>query len=205
MAESMLRELEAINRIVQILKPLQPNERERTLTWIKDYFSHQAEEVNPASNSYPVVTPQEPTQVTKPSAQSDDQITVQSESISTADFQEDSESSIESDYDVEYEEFRNFSEFYEYIAPKTGRQKIATAAWWLEDENGHQPWKTYDVTKLLKSIGKPLRYISSIIAQERKREDPLVEPAAQTDDTHSYGLFRVTEFGKVYVEAKLDE
>ena len=107
------------------------------------------------------------------------------------------------DTDAADDDFATFAEFYAFIAPKTARQKVATAASWLEDDCGLPAWKTYDVTKLLKSIDQPLKFVSGTIQLESKKIDPLVEPIEVEDEEKSFrGQYRLTEYGRAFISGK---
>lgn len=105
--------------------------------------------------------------------------------------------------------FSNFAQLYDCVEPKTARQKVATAAWWLEEAEDYVTWRTFDVTKALKAIGRPLRYISSTINQEQKRDDPLVEQvtpsgdAGQSPTEQSPREFVLTDFGRQFVQGRI--
>lgn len=106
----------------------------------------------------------------------------------------------------EDEWFESFAELYELVAPRTARQKVATAAWWLEECEGRRSWKSSDVSGILDEIERPLRYISTTIAHERQREDPLVERIAGSDGSMGgQGKFHLSQFGRAFVEARVYE
>ena len=102
--------------------------------------------------------------------------------------------------------FSTFSQFYDYINPKTARQKIATAGWWLEEQDGMESWRTFDVTKMLKEIGRPLGYVSGTLNQELRREDPIVDVMARSGESmQSHKAFALSQFGRAFIQGRLGD
>lgn len=120
-------------------------------------------------------------------------------------FEDDAETD-EPQAEFEDEQFESFLQLYELVGPRTARQKVATAAWWLEECEGRESWKSSDVSNMLDDIERPLRYISTTIAHERQREDPLVERMSGSDGSMSgQGKFHLSQFGRAFVEGRVYE
>lgn len=198
MPAHLMPELEAITSAIDLLQPLSPDARSRVLAWLDDYFKHHSdydfstaispapENVN-AENAIAAHNHIEMSQV-------------------SGDEMYSSTSAEEGSLDNYEESFDSFEQFYDYIAPKTARQKVATTGWWLEFEEGQSSWRTFDITKALKNIGRPLRYLSTTITQEKKKDDPLIEQLSKDGDSaQAHGTFRLSEFGRAYVEGNLPE
>ncbi len=198
MPSRLTPELEAIASAMNLLQPLSPDARSRVLTWLDDYFSYHTDVTQPtnvsnvSTNSY---------------AENEIPENNFADIASAEPIEEDSFESSSDTADENYEEtFGSFEQFYDYVAPKTARQKVATAGWWLEFEEGQSSWRTFDVTKALKNIGKPLRYLSTTITQEKKKDDPLIEQLSKDGDSaQAHGTFRLSEFGRAFVEGHLPE
>ena len=194
MSAHLMPELEAITSAIDLLQPLTPDARSRVLAWLDDYFKHHSDyELSP--------TPE--TVKTENAIAAHDQIEMSQVGVDEMY----SSTSIEEEPIENYEEsFDSFEQFYDYIAPKTARQKVATTGWWLEFEEGKASWRTFDITKALKNIGRPLRYLSTTITQEKKKDDPLIEQLSKDGDSaQAHGTFRLSEFGRAYVEGNLPE
>jgi hypothetical protein len=140
MSAHLMPELEAITSAIDLLQPLTPDARSRVLAWLDDYFKHHSDyELSP--------TPE--TVKTENAIAAHDQIEMSQVGVDELY----SSTSIEEEPIENYEEsFDSFEQFYDYIAPKTARQKVATTGWWLEFEEGKASWRTFDITKALKNI-----------------------------------------------------
>jgi len=198
MSAQLMPELEAITLAIDLLQPLSPDARSRVLAWLDDYFKHHSDyEFSTALSS----TPESVNTVNAMVAHDDIEISQAGvdEMYATT--------SVDENSNEDYEEsFDSFEQFYDYIAPKTARQKVATTGWWLEFEEGQPSWRTFDITKALKNIGRPLRYLSTTITQEKKKDDPLIEQLSKDGDSaQAHGTFRLSEFGRAYVEGNLPE
>ena len=183
MAQDLMFELETINSVVQLMNPLTADERARVIAWLSSYYAVDA----PAAEAVVVVA-----ETAVADAETDD-----------IDDEDAADEAIEPASD---DDFRTFAEFYDFVAPKTARQKVATAASWLEDDLEYDTWKTYDITKLLKSIDRPLKFVSGTIFQEAKKVDPLVA-AVETDDEEKQfrGQYKLTEYGRAFIQGKFAE
>ncbi|MEE0026773.1 MAG: hypothetical protein U0J70_04220 [Atopobiaceae bacterium] len=179
-------EFEAIDSIRTIMMPLSDGARRRVLSWLDDYFLCE-EESAPASFAV---------EESMDEAEAYDDFD---------DFDDEPEEEPEDTTDPFEDGFSSFAQFYDFINPKTVRQKVATAGWWLEEEQGSESWKTFDISKSLKSIDKPVRYLSTTITQEKKKADPLVEQLSKSGDSmQAHGTYRLTDDGRSYIQGKLD-
>ena len=195
MGQDLMFELETINSVVQLMNPLTPAERARTITWLAAYYGVGAADACAAAEA--VSAPVAGAEGAADAADASD-ADAASEGLDGAE-----DTSLEASDD---DDFHTFAEFYDFVAPKTARQKVATAASWLEDDLEYDTWKTYDITKLLKSIDQPLKFVSGTIFQEAKKADPLVA-AVETDEEEKRfrGQYRLTEFGRAFIQGKFGE
>ena len=177
MAQDLMFELETINSIVQLMNPLTQPERERTIAWLASYYAAGVAGADCSGEA----------------------------EVEAADIAEEAteEAAAEAADD---DDFRTFAEFYDFVAPKTARQKVATAASWLEDDLEYDTWKTYDITKLLRSIDQPLKFVSGTIFQESKKVDPLVAVVeSEVEEKQFRGQYRLTEYGRAFIQGKFAE
>lgn len=181
-------EFEAIDSIRTIMMPLSDGARRRVLSWLDDYF----------------LCEEEPVAVTFDVEEAVDEPEDYDDFDDFEDEPED-EDEVEEEPNPLEDGFSSFGQFYDFINPKTVRQKVATAGWWLEEEQGTESWKTFDISKSLKSIDKPVRYLSTTITQEKRKADPLVEQLSKSGDSmQAHGTYRLTDEGRAYVQGKLD-
>lgn len=182
MDPTIQNEFEAIDAIRTIMMSLSDGARRRVLSWLDDYFLCEDE-------ATPITFVVEDGM--------DDE--------SFEDEYEDDEDEPEEEPNPLEVGFSSFAQFYDVVNPKTVRQKVATAGWWLEDELGHESWKTFDISKSLKSIDKPVRYLSTTITQEKRKSDPLVEQLSKSGDSmQAHGTYRLTDEGRAFVQGRLD-
>lgn len=88
------------------------------------------------------------------------------------------------------------SELFAIVSPKTGTQKLAVCAWWLERDEGHVAWRLADVKRLLLEAHVTTGDVESIVARDRRSEVSLIE--------RMRGLtFRLSPAGFAYVEGHL--
>ena len=180
-------EFEAIDAIFTIMTPLSDGARRRVLSWLDDYFLCE-DAVAPATF--------EATDNAEESASYDNDYD---------DFDGFDDDETEEEPNPLEEGFTSFAQFYDVVNPKTVRQKVATAGWWLEDEQGKESWKTFDISKSLKSIDKPVRYLSTTITQEKRKADPMVEQLSKSGDSmQAHGTYRLTDEGRAFVQGRLD-
>ena len=191
MSQDLMFELETIQSIVQLMNPLTQAERQRTIAWLAAYYG--AAPVGAVAASEGVCAAAD-------AAVADAGADEASEGSDEAADAEDALAPTGDD------DFRSFAEFYDYVAPKTARQKVATAASWLEDDLEYETWKTYDITKLLKSIDRPLKFVSGTIFQEAKKVDPLVAAVECDEEEKQFrGQYKLTEYGRAFIQGKFSE
>ena len=181
-------ELETMNSVVQLMDPLTQAERARTIAWLAAYYG--------------VAVAGAPEAVSGPVAGAEG-VAGAGDASGAGAAPEGSDAAAPAGDD---DDFRSFAEFYAFVAPKTARQKVATAASWLEDDLEYDTWKTYDITKLLKSINQPLKFVSGTIFQEGKKIDPLVEAVESEEEEKQFrGQYRLTEYGRAFIQGKFGE
>lgn len=189
MNQNIASELEAIAAAYDILLPLSDGAKRRALAWLDDYFFGSDERI--------VIIEDED--------EIDDGLDF-SEDSDAAEYYESDDDYEDDAQDVEDEPegFQTFEQFFYAIGPKTVRQKVATAAWWLEEEQGKESWKTFDVSKMLKGIDQPVRYLSTTITQEKRKSDPMVEQLSKSGSSmQAHGTYKLTSIGRSYIEDKL--
>ena len=206
MSASLDSELSAIRSTVAALQPLDPSARLRVLAWLGDYFADGAPAPKPVAShaEEPALEP-----IATPTPAVDDQTPSQVDEYYDEDADDEwdePEGADEAEDPATDGSFSTFSQFYDYINPKTARQKIATAGWWLEEQDGMESWRTFDVTKMLKEIGRPLGYVSGTLNQELRREDPIVDVVARSGESmQSHKAFMLSQFGRAFIQGRLGD
>ena len=174
MAE-MLNELKVLNEVADILRGLNKGEQRRTLEWLLDYFDVYDEAL--LEDAY-IMT------------DDDDVVEFGGEVLEP----ESEEAPVDSDFET----------LYAKVAPKTAIQKIVTAAWWIETKDGKDSWKSFEVNKLLKSIGIKVSSVSGTLAIEGKKEDPKIVVLDKSGDSmQARKTFRLSDTGFKFVEDRM--
>lgn len=175
MAE-MLNELKVLNDVADILRELSKGEQRRTLEWLLDYFDVYDEAL-----------------------------------VEDAFILDDDEAFADAPFDGEVVAVEDaaaddsFEALCAKVAPKTAIQKIVTAAWWLETKEGKESWKSFEVNKLLKSIGIKVSSVSGTLAIEGKKEDSKVVVLDKSGDSmQARKTFRLSENGFKFIEARIN-
>ena len=199
-AGHILREIEAMDSLSAILLPLTQDECRRVLMWAEARFagsdeaqtSLSAGTATDASASPVVAASQAPAIPVSPSLYEDysfeDDEDAEADASETAD---------------DAGTYTDLSSFLAAVSPKTAIQKVATCAWWLEEQEGLPTWRTFDVTKSMKLMGKPMKYLSTTISQERGKDIPLVEQVSKGEGQQGHGEYRLTEAGRTYINERL--
>ena len=177
----MINELNVMSEVAEILRGLSKGEQRRILEWLSDYFD--------VYDDY-----------------CDDIVEVLTEldDVASADevtfVVEDN-----GDGEVMAEPAPNtFASLYEEVAPKTAIQKIVTAAYWIETQENKESWKSFEVNKLLKSLGVKVSSVSGTLAIEGKKDTPLVSVLDKSGDSmQARKTFRLSDAGFDYVEGRL--
>lgn len=190
MNQEIKNEFEAISAMYDILSPLTNSAKRRALAWLDDCFFGSEEQVfiiNDAAEN-----------------ELGEEFDLGEDTEDAEFYDADSDCATEEDMEEEPEGFESFDQFFDAIAPKTVRQKVATAAWWLEEEQDEESWKTFDISKMLKGIDQPVRYLSTTITQEKRKADPMVEQLSKSGTSmQAHGTYRLTSFGRSFVEERL--
>ena len=174
----MLRELETMESLIAVLEPFSASERSRMLAWLGDYFESEGALEAAGQQAEPDVA--------------EDEL---GEPLDADDVQDEEEVTIDT-----------LEELMALVMPKTARQKVACVGWWLEERDGEESWRTYEVTKALKSIGQPLQHLSTTITHEKKRDDSMVVQVAKSGDSmQARGSYKLSELGRGFVEGRLPE
>ena len=98
----------------------------------------------------------------------------------------------------------SFETLYNAVAPKTAIQKIVTAAWWLENKDGKDSWKSFEVNKLLKSLDVKVSSVSGTLAIEGKKDDPKIVVLDKSGDSmQARKTFRLSDTGMKFVEDRM--
>lgn len=186
----MLNELVVLNDVAEMMSSLSKGEQRRIVSWLEDYFGIFEFEDDEFDTSAVVVE------------LSDDEV------IDTEDVVEDEEV-----FEAEAEEAEAPAEagpltlegLFAQVAPKTAIQKIVTAAYWLDAEEDKATWKSFEVNKLLKSLGYKLSSVSGTLAIESKKPEPMVIVQDKSSDSmQGRKTFRLSEAGLNFVEDRLD-
>ena len=176
MAEYVLPELTVMQSVALLIQPLSVDERRRVASWLSQFVEDDA--ITSDLQDQGVSSSEEP--VSQPEASEDDQLEEQKEEITS------------------------FADFYAAITPKTAWQRAAVAAWWLENREGIESWRTSAVTKLLKSIDVVVKQLSITIATKSKGDDPIFDVMSKSGDSmQARKTYRLAAAGKAYVEDKL--
>ena len=98
----------------------------------------------------------------------------------------------------------DFETLYNAVAPKTAIQKIVTAAWWLENKDGKDSWKSFEVNKLLKSLDVKVSSVSGTLAIEGKKDDPKIVVLDKSGDSmQARKTFRLSDSGIKFIEDRM--
>lgn len=192
MAE-LLNELHVMSTVAEIMAPLRRDERRRVIEWLSDYFNVYGEELVLAEDLSEIVDAPEAV------------VTIVSEEV-------EEEPEAEAEAEVEYEEPvaeeaapLTFESFYAQVAPKTAIQKIVTAAYWLETQEGRESWKSFEVNKLLKSIGVKVTSVSGTLAIDAKKPSPLTVVLEKSGGSmQSRKTFALSVEGQQFIEDRLN-
>ena len=173
-------ELMVMNSIADTMMPLSKEEQRRVLNWLEDYFGIYDEEMLPVDSDVVVIEP------------------------TGAEYIED-EVADEEEVAAAEPEILTLPAFFEQVAPKTAIQKIVTAAYWLDTEEGKATWKSFEVNKLLKSLDIKVSSVSGTLAIEAKKDDPMIVVLDKSSDSmQGRKTFRLSEAGFAFVENRLD-
>ena len=173
----MLRELEAIQTIANIMSELSAGERRRVAAWLSAY----AEEDAPAS-------------ATSDRADSSGYAWsgIGSDGAGAG---ADAEPTSPMD---------SFEALYETVAPKTNGQKAVVAAYWLEKHDGLESWTTHNVNKQLQALGARVSSLSIVLSNEVKSKDPKVHMLEkQGGSMQARKSFALTQAGVDFVEGRM--
>lgn len=97
-----------------------------------------------------------------------------------------------------------FEGVYNKVEPKTAIQKIVTAAWWLERQEGKESWKSFEVNKLLKSLDVKISSVSGTLAIENKKDDSMIVVLEKSGDSmQARKTFRLSDAGYAFVDGRL--
>ena len=192
MAE-LLNELHVMSTVAEIMAPLGRDERRRVIEWLSDYFNVYGEELVLAEDLSEIVDAPEAG------------VTIVSEEV-------EEEPEAEAEAEVEYEEPAveeaaplAFESFYAQVAPKTAIQKIVTAAYWLETQEGKESWKSFEVNKHLKSIGVKVTSVSGTLAIDAKKPSPLTVVLEKSGGSmQSRKTFALSVEGQQFIEDRLN-
>lgn len=197
MSPQIKTEFEAISAIYDILQPLSDGARRRALAWLDDCFFGSEEQVFIVEDDDDFeddveFTNDDSSEYYDDEDEYDDEVDEQGEDVEEEEAEEVPEG------------YQTFDQFFDAIGPKTVRQKVATAAWWLEEEQGKESWKTFDISKSLKGIGQPVRYLSTTITQEKSKPEPLVKQLSKSGTSQqAHGTYQLTANGRAFVEERL--
>ena len=200
MAGHLLREIEAMDSLSAILLPLTQDECRRVLMWAEARFAG----IEDAQTSAP--TPMTADSPLSSSAVSPQGSQILSSSSSFEDYALVDDDDFEdgaTDPEDDGPAYTDLSSFFAVVSPKTAIQKVATCAWWLEEQEGLPTWRTFDVTKSMKVMGMPMKYLSTTITQERKKDSPFVEQVSKGEGQQGHGEYRLTSAGRTYVDERL--
>lgn len=182
----ILNELAVLNSVADEMKSLTRDEQRRVVLWLADYYGVYDDE-------YDV-------------RELDDEDVVDFSEPVTVVITDEPEAEVEVAPEVEAApESLTFAGFYEKVAPKTAIQKIVTAAYWLETQDGKESWKSFEVNKLLKSIDVKLSSVSGTLAIDAKKDSPLIVVLDKSGDSmQSRKTFALSAVGQQFVEDRLD-
>ena len=183
----MIQELTVMNDVAEILNPLSKDERRRVVLWLLDYFAIYEDDFLDIMDDDDFAYGDAP-----------------ATSYDAPTYEDDEVEEVEEEEEPAEPEPLTFATLYEQVAPKTAIQKIATAAWWLETQEGKDAWKSFEVNKLLKSIDVKVSSVSGTLAIEGKKDDPLVATLAKSGDSmQSRKTFRLSDAGMAFVGDRL--
>jgi hypothetical protein len=181
-----MAELNAIQRIAEIVADLTPAERRRVSAWLSEYAFQ--DECCGAGGCACECAP-------------DDDADASWADGEAAPGAEGSGSEAPADGAPTYD---SFAELYAAVAPRKGAQKAAVAGWWIENKMGQGSWKAYEVNKLLKSIEVKVSSMSIVLTNAVKAEDPLVvELERLGEGERARKVFCLSESGREYVQSQL--
>ena len=180
----ILNELIVMNSVADEMKSLTRDEQRRVVLWLADFYGVYDDDYELRDlDDEDVVDFSEPVAVV-----ADD----------------DAEDALEAEPEAKPEPL-TFESFYAKVAPKTAIQKIVTAAWWLETQDGKESWKSFEVNKLLKGIDVKLSSVSGTLAIDAKKDSPLIVVLDKSGDSmQSRKTFALSAVGQQFVEDRLD-
>ena len=180
MAE-MLYELSVLNDLAKIMEPLKKDEQRRILTWLEDYFDiYDDDDLGFAVDDMEIA----PTRMFVVEEDDDDDDATDEASA------EPEEETLES--------------FFDKVHPKTAIQKIVSAAWWLENDQNKESWKSFEVNKLLKSLDIKISSVSGTLAIEAKKESPMIVVLDKSSDSmQGRKTFRLSDTGYAFVNGRI--
>ncbi len=171
----MLSELTVMNDVAKILSTLNGDEQRRVIVWLTDYFGILDDDYS--DYDFAAMDSLEPQAFTEYEAD---------------------------DEPVAEEAPDTFESFYNLVAPKTAIQKIVTAAHWLENKDGKEAWKSFEVNKLLKSVDVKVTSVSGTLGLEEKKDQPLVEVLQKSGDSmQARKTFRLSDAGRSFIEDRI--
>ena len=179
MAE-MLYELSVLNDLAKIMEPLKKDEQRRILTWLEDYFDiYDDDDLGFAVDDMEIA----PTRMFVVEEEDEDEAVDEAPA-------EPEEETLES--------------FFDKVHPKTAIQKIVSAAWWLENDQNKESWKSFEVNKLLKSLDIKISSVSGTLAIEAKKESPMIVVLDKSSDSmQGRKTFRLSEAGYAFINDRL--
>ena len=171
-------EFAVIAKVAEELAVLNKGEIRRALNWLTDYFGIYEDDLDEAT----VVA------LSTPLLEAADELADE----------------IEEEIAEQVEEPDTFASFFTRVAPKTAIEKAVTAAYWLQTKEGNTSWKSFEVNKLLRSIGIKLSSISGTLAIDEKKDVPYVQQLAKSGDSmQARKTFTLSDAGIAFVENRL--
>lgn len=197
----MLRELEAIQTIADIVSTLTVGERKRVAAWLSAY----AEEGAVAAAGAATLAAAAPAPAQMPvSAASMGDASAAGYGAYGEEGEWDDEGWDDAEPEPAADPMESFPALFSAVAPKTNGQKAVVAAYWLERHDGLESWTTHNVNKQLQQLGTKVGSLSIVLSNETKSKSPKVAMLdKQGASMQARKSFVLTQAGIDYVEDRL--
>lgn len=198
----MLRELEAIQTIADIVSTLTVGERRRVAAWLSAY----AEEgvVAAAGAATLAAAAPAPAQMPVSAASMGDVSAAGYGAYGEEGEWDDDGWGEDAEPEPAADPMESFPALFAAVAPKTNGQKAVVAAYWLERHDGLESWTTHNVNKQLQQLGTKVGSLSIVLSNETKSKSPKVAMLdKQGASMQARKSFVLTQAGIDYVEDRL--
>ncbi len=94
------------------------------------------------------------------------------------------------------QDFQYFAELFNRADPKTQEEKVLCAAYWVQEIEGKEQWKSSDLQKLLKDQGEVIEEISRVLNRAiKKRPSPILQLRKNGNSKQARKDYKMTQHG----------